>query len=181
MQRDNLLVLAVLGSIAGIVMAGAAGVMLMNDTAEPPVLPEKPVLLPFNERWLFKAELDHTSYHPGDNITLTVQLTCLIDHNVSGYIPGLFSWMEIRDSNNNTVWHPLYPPGMIYEFYEFHAGDELGGTKTLQLGTTEEHPPSDSLDFMNYWIPLLPPGEYHFLFQLPGQGGTEIMKPFIVE
>ncbi|MFX1286046.1 MAG: hypothetical protein ACFFB5_20550 [Promethearchaeota archaeon] len=122
-----------------------------------------PSELGFLERWNFTASLDRTIYTIGINMTLTVQLTCLTDHNVTNYNPGWFRWVAICNSSDIVVWHPFRErPEICYPVYEFHKGDELGGIHIIHLGTTREMPTNSTFE-VNHWIPVLPPDKYHFL------------------
>ncbi|MFW9997223.1 MAG: hypothetical protein ACFFD4_34585 [Candidatus Odinarchaeota archaeon] len=176
MKRGNsLLVTATVIAVLG--MATVIGILLANSMTGDS--------LPFDERWYFNTTLDRGVYHPGDNITLTVQLTCLIDYKLSEYRPDWFRLLSIDDSSNTTVWQPTQPPGITCFDYEFHAGDELGATNTFQLGTTEELPPGSTVDW-NHWIPLLTAGDYHFTVRLglliPGVFPDPVFRvPFAIE
>ncbi len=133
-------------------------------------------------------------------MTLTVNLTCLIDHNVSNYNPGWFRWLSIRNSSDDVVWHPcIYRPEITYGTYEFEKHDSLGPhTSVFQLGPTEEIPAKYGVDpttfdpnvwdpVLNYWIPALPKGSYYFFVDLAptgipqGEQNTSASAEFKVE
>lgn len=154
----------------------------------------------FSDRWDFTATLDKSSYQNGDNMTLTVNLTCIIDHSVKNYNPGWFRWISIHNSSDDVVWHPFIQRlEIIYGTYEFEKDDSLGPQiSVFQLGPTEEIPAKYGVDpttfdpeiwdpFLNYWIPALPKGSYYFIVDLEptgisiGEKGSVISVEFEVE
>ncbi|MFW9992361.1 MAG: hypothetical protein ACFFD4_09965 [Candidatus Odinarchaeota archaeon] len=183
MWSKKLSLLVVLVSITGLVITGLAGSLVMTSN-EP-----DPLSLPLSERWVFNASIDRTAYHPGDDTTLTVELTCLAGYTVNEY-HVMKPWMHISwrilDSSNNTVWDPSGQYGALtFVEYEFYEGDELGGTYVLHLGTTEERPAS--WQNFHHWVPLLAAGEYYFVVGLnpdlkfDADDRSSISIPFAVE
>ncbi|MFX1511448.1 MAG: hypothetical protein ACFFCQ_02575 [Promethearchaeota archaeon] len=145
------------------------GIKLDSDDDYSPIHVPFTIILPdagiisFHERWLFNATLDKSTYFLGENITLTVQLTCLIDHSVSpmGFsYPGVWEWIIM---NNTWYWGiTMISPSISYLTYEFHAGREMGSSHRFHLGTTSERPANSSFD-IDHWIPILSPGDYYFI------------------
>lgn len=125
--------------------------------------------IPFSLRWTFTASLDRNEYSFGENLTLTVNLTSLIDHNETNYVPGWFRWLKIYNSTYEEVWHALRSPSHIYQFYYFPKGYQLGATYVFNLGTTSEIPEERKGDpyIVQRWIPLLPVGHYMFIVNAP--------------
>ncbi len=126
---------------------------------QPPKLEEENLSkLDFCKRWAFYASLEQSSYSSGENIALTVNLMCLVTHNVTNYAPDLLQYLKLFNSSGNLIWHPALAPGRIYIQYEFHKGVNLGGIYIIGLSTENLRLKIDS---------ALPPGSYYFIVNLP--------------
>ncbi|MHA1993746.1 MAG: hypothetical protein ACW97Z_04340 [Candidatus Hodarchaeales archaeon] len=145
-----------------------------NSSKKDPVSDDTP-FLSFSERWNFTASLDNSTYYQADNLTLSVDLTCLVTHNVTYYIPGWFRWLKILNNNGSVVWHPTMHGSITYANFTFSEGAKIVAfTDIFQLGPSTEPPPEygvDPISFdpeewhpaLDYWIPALPLGLYSFI------------------
>ena len=66
--------------IGGIVLSSIFINSLPEDDGDSS--PINPASLPFSQRWYFNASVDKTQYHHGENIILTINFTCLINHTM---------------------------------------------------------------------------------------------------
>jgi hypothetical protein len=150
--------------VLGILVLFLFGFQLsMQDNQTEPEEEDNSVLNPstatFYDFWSIDIHLDRTNYSLGDNVTLSMNLTCLIDHNVTDYRLGT-SWRATRLLNitGDIVWVPDYfPPEIIYGIYEFKEDHNICYDKVLYLGTTLEKP--SSIDGA-FWIPPISSGHY---------------------
>ncbi len=124
--------------------------------------------LPFEERWYFDAALNKENYTLEDNLTITVNLTCIRTHIMYDYYisssVNLFNLLRIKNSSNKTVWQPSFyrSSGLTYPNYTIQKGIKLGGTWTFSFDKTLLPPGYD-----DSWIPALPLGNYAFWVPTP--------------
>ncbi|MFX0087335.1 MAG: hypothetical protein ACFFAU_16925 [Candidatus Hodarchaeota archaeon] len=165
----NFRLIFIIGGI-GILMMSSLVLLLytfqlsvQNNPTEAPFTEDNPALNPstatFNDFWSLDIQLNRANYSLGENMTLIMNLTCLMDHNVTDYLLG--SWWgltRLKNSSGHVVWEPDYfPPGIIYGIYEFKQGYCFCRNTVLYLGTALEKP--SSIDGA-FWVPPLPNGQY---------------------
>ena len=141
-----------------------------------------PASLPFNERWYFNAILDKTQYYHEENITLTINLTCLIDHNITGFV-SYYSLMDVTIYlPNGTHWNEFSVSSSIsYTYYTFKTGKQYLFRDTnvfyLSDGNQTENTPNFDTDHI---LPPFTPGNYSFLISAHRVGGHTLSIPFTI-
>ncbi len=149
--------------IGGIVLSSIFINSLPEDDGDSS--PINPASLPFSQRWYFNASVDKTQYHHGENIILTINFTCLINHTMP-YFTRYF-WPAdyfVLNGTKNIIQGFPQSPSLTEANRAFTLGETLISEPfSFHLATTDEENTShDAL-----WINYLPVGTYYLFIEPP--------------
>ena len=134
-----------------------------DDGDTPPI---DPAALPFNQRWYFNASIDKSTYHHGEDITLRINFTCLLNHTMP-YFTSYFWPADYLVLNGTEDIVQDFPPSSSITFVNktFIVGQKLlSQPYSFHLASY-----NGEIDTQNpLWIKYLPYGTY-FLYIEPPQ------------